>query len=375
MRVALVAPAASDAAEAAGEVGPVHGVVVSVKGAGGFVRCCDRDARVYFSMADVDPASIPSRLPRPAAAAGERQQAGGSVGGANGDAGREDAEAQGHGGRDEVRRRATLPSGYRLPGGFLWTGSSLGLEGMEVGVGVGVGWRGLPSRFTPAIALSTALIAGHAGPLCGEAQAPRTAHAGRPANTHSRAGRPAGRNPFAGGAAALGGWVGWGGKAREHKLSVASRRIERVPPSRAVGAWLVPAGDIREPDGDTSLVHRDERPDRCGAARDAAADGRTRTTPTRTTATPTRTTPTRRTNPAARRKGAARAAARAARRRRTWGTRWRCALSPIRPPGAPPDVGRLGTGLEFLGCRSGRGRGPKGGGAARGGDGDARCEK
>ena len=215
MRVALVAPAASDAAEAAGEVGPVHGVVVSVKGAGGFVRCCDRDARVYFSMADVDPASIPSRLPRPAAAAGERQQAGGSVGGANGDAGREDA--QGHGGRDEVRRRATLPSGHRLAGGFLWTGSSLGFGG---GGGWGGGGGGVEG---PAFAL----LAGHRalnGPHRRACRAPVRRVAGaphgacRPARDHAQPRRAPRRKESVcgrgGGARRVGG-LGWEGKGAQ----------------------------------------------------------------------------------------------------------------------------------------------------------------
>jgi cold shock CspA family protein len=101
-RVALVAPApaAGGEAEPASEVGPVQGVVVSVKGGGGFVRCCDRDARVHFAMADLDPASVPARPPR----GGHPVAAGGA---AEGEAAREEEAGRGGaGGHDEVGSEA-----------------------------------------------------------------------------------------------------------------------------------------------------------------------------------------------------------------------------------------------------------------------------
>ena len=125
MRVALVEPAAGEAAEAAGESGAVQGVVVSVKGGGGFVRCCDRDARVYFAMADVDPASLPVRAPRPGGGGGgggaERhgQEAAGSAGGKG------DAETHCDGGHEEVRAGTAVGTGaWGLP-------SVEGLRGLE----------------------------------------------------------------------------------------------------------------------------------------------------------------------------------------------------------------------------------------------------
>jgi hypothetical protein len=104
MRVTLVQPAAGEPVEPATESEPVQGVVVSVKGSGGFVRCCDRDARVYFAMADVDPASLPARPPRAAAPAqgGERHghettDAAAAVGGGKGEGAKDDG-----GGHEEV---------------------------------------------------------------------------------------------------------------------------------------------------------------------------------------------------------------------------------------------------------------------------------